>query len=299
MNRQTHFCRSLFAVLSGVAVAVLSAAPAEAQNLFNNGEFSSGFTGWTQRNTSNGVGSPGFVWSFQTNPNLPASSAARFVVGQQVYQIGVRAGVELVQYPNLQNGATYEVTYDWAAVAHPQYINGEGGIFEILVDGQSIAYDHVGIIASGTTVRRSLTVQFTAQSGGAHEVGARISRPHTVDQYSPTQYVDNFSLTQVGGAPLTLRVSGTCPGMASFTITGATPSGYVGVVTSSSTGRFIIPSRMTCAGTQLNLSPNGIYLLFTARADANGYLSRNGTIDAQHCGWVYQAVDAATCRVSQ
>lgn len=295
-----HRVSSLFVAMAA-AIAVMGglARPAQAQNLFTNGEFSSGFTGWTQRTTANGVGLPGYVWNFQTNLNLPASPAARYVVGQRVYYIGQREGVELVQYPNLQNGATYEVTYDWAAVAHPQYINGEGGIFEVLVDGQSIAYDHVGIIASGTTVRRSLTVQFTAQSGGAHEVGARISRPHTVDQYSPTQYVDNFSLTQVGGAPLTLRVSGSCPGMASFTITGATPNGYVGVVTSSSSGRFVIPNRMTCAGTQLNLSPNGIYLLFTARADGNGYLSRNGTIDAQHCGWVYQAVDASTCRVSQ
>lgn len=286
-------------VASALALVGAAASSSLAQNLFTNGEFASGFTGWTQRNTANGLGSPGSIVNFQTNQGQPASPAARYVVGQRVYYIGQAEGVELVQQPSLVSGGTYEITCDWAAVSHPQYINGEGGIFEILVDGQSIAYDRVGIIPSNTTVRGTLTVQFTAQRNGAHEIGARISRPHTIDPYSPTQYVDHFSLTSIGRRALTLTRTGSCPGTINFTVNGATPFGYVGVVTAPSVGVFIIPGHMTCAGTQLNLSPSGIRLLFTAPADGSGVMSRNGYIGSGACGWVYQAIDATTCRVSQ
>lgn len=295
INRYWHKC---FSVVGTIALVAMASGSAQGQNLFTNGDFSSGFFGWTQRTTANGVGLPGFVVNFQTNLSLPVSPAARYVVGQRVYRIGQREGVELVQYPNLLSGDTYSITYDWAAVSHPQFINGEGGIFEILVDGQSIAYDSVGIIPSNTTIRRTLTIQFTAQRTGVHEVGARISRPHTVDAVSPTQYVDNFSMTQVGSRRLTLVVSGPCPGTRSFVVSGATARGSVGLITARSTGSFVIPGHMTCGGTQLNLSPSGIQLLTTARADANGTVTILGQINSSACSWAYQAIDASTCRTS-
>lgn len=292
-----HFAwRALFAAVAAVAAAV--AAPAQAQNLFSNGDFSSGFTGWTQRNTSNGVGAPGSIVNFQTNPNLPASPAARFIVGQQVYRIGQREGVELVQYVDLQSGSSYQIAFDWAAQADPLYINGEGGIFEILVDGQSIAYDAVGIIGAGSLVRRSLSAQFTALRNGVHEVGARISRPHTVDPVSPRQYVDNFSMSSTGQRALRLVISGPCPGPMTFDISGATPSGLVGLLWARSAGSFVIPQGRTCAGTQLRLSGQGIQIVATPRADPSGNVRLVANISSGMCLGAWQAIDATTCRTS-
>lgn len=290
--------RSLLAALGAMASIASSAAPARAQNLFSNGDFSSGFTGWTQRNTSNGVGSPGFIVGFQTNPGLPVSPAARHVVGQQVYRIGQREGVELVQYLNLQSGCSYQASFDWAAQADPLYHNGEGGIFEILVDGQSIAYDAVGIIGAGSLVRRSLSVQFAVQRNGAHEVGARISRPHIVDPVSPRQYVDNFSMSSTGQRALRLALSGTCPGTVAFDISGATPSGIVGLLWARSAGTFVIPQGRTCAGTQLRLSGQGIQIFGTPRADPTGNLRFLANVSSGVCSGAWQAIDATSCRTS-
>ncbi len=100
---------------------------------------------------------------------------------------------------------------------------------------------------------------------------------------------------EVWGTPL-LDVTGTCPGVMTLTITGATPASDVFIVSGDRQGTTAIPSG-PCAGTELGLA-DGLVVRATRTADGTGVVSLSPDVPALACrAWV-QVLDVATCTVS-
>lgn len=95
-----------------------------------------------------------------------------------------------------------------------------------------------------------------------------------------------------------LTISGPCPGPMTLEISGATPRGTVALLASARGGTYTIPSG-PCAGTALDIQPPfapGTPLLL--RADLRGVVRLSRVAPGAACGLWAQAVDVATCRVS-
>ena len=98
-----------------------------------------------------------------------------------------------------------------------------------------------------------------------------------------------------GGSPassITMSVSGTCPGVITLDILGATPFSRVGIAYSTTTGSFTVPSG-PCTGTVLGLDSPSI--LIALNTDASGDASISGTVSSGACGLFLQAVDLLPC----
>ena len=98
-----------------------------------------------------------------------------------------------------------------------------------------------------------------------------------------------------GGSGPTLTASGSCPGIATMTVTGATPGASVQIWASKRSGSTTIASG-TCSGTMLNLAKARV--LTTATADANGNATAQVTLNSKRCGQLLQAVDLGNCAIS-
>lgn len=185
----------LLVVLLFVASAGLGR---DAKADFTNGNFETGnFTGWTITPTTNGQSPTQTVllWDIDFGGPLPTSFVGRFSVGQVTFQSGVPAGIELTQSLNLMAGVTYTIGFDWSA--HRDTTTGgnaQGGIFDLIVNGNSIANAQAGSTSSTSPKWGNLTTTYTATFTGAHTIGARITRPFTVPA-DLWQSVDNFTLS--------------------------------------------------------------------------------------------------------
>ncbi|MAE70871.1 MAG: hypothetical protein CME06_10430 [Gemmatimonadetes bacterium] len=96
-------------------------------------------------------------------------------------------------------------------------------------------------------------------------------------------------------APLTLAVSGSCPGTVTGTVGGATPGGQVGFLFARITGSANVPCGMQCGGRQLGLGPR-VRLVAIGTADANGDVIATGIAPVLACGGYLQAIDLSSCR---
>lgn len=96
---------------------------------------------------------------------------------------------------------------------------------------------------------------------------------------------------------LQLTVSGMCPGQVQVRWSNGVPHGTIAVVASSSIGTFTIPGG-PCAGTAIDLGPQGLQLVFTATSDANGAGSRSAVVGSNACGRFMQLIERDTCDVS-
>lgn len=99
-----------------------------------------------------------------------------------------------------------------------------------------------------------------------------------------------------GGGGVSLAYRGPCPGPVTAAVSGATPGGTVGLIYSSNTGSFTIPSGI-CAGTVTGLAAP-VTLFGTATADGSGNATFSGTAPQVACGLYIQAIDASTCGTS-
>ncbi|HMO13277.1 MAG TPA: PEP-CTERM sorting domain-containing protein [Pirellulaceae bacterium] len=171
-----------------------------AQADFVNGGFESGdFTGWTITPTANGQTNVQTVvlWDIDWGGPLPPSLVGRFQVGQQVFQSGVPAGIELTQSLVLSAGVEYTFSFDWSAHrATTASANTQGGIFDLIVNGNVLASAAAGPTSSTTQNFGNISVAFTPLVSGNYDVGARITRPFTVPA-DLFQSVDNFSATAI------------------------------------------------------------------------------------------------------
>ena len=95
---------------------------------------------------------------------------------------------------------------------------------------------------------------------------------------------------------LVLSLSGSCPGTIVADVSGATAGGVVGLVYSPTTGSFVIPGGLACAGTTLGLGAPA-RLIQTATSVA-GTVTFSGTAPAASCSGFLQAVDGSSCRTS-
>ena len=185
-------------LLAGLfTVALLPAAQAQ----FTNGNFETGtLAGWTVTPTANGRTALQQVVQFDVDGpgGLGTNFGAQFSVGQVVFTSGVPAGIELTQLLNLSSGVQYTFDFDWAATRTTTSTNAQGGIFDLIVGGTSLANAAAGSTSLTAPRYGHLTAMFTPTSSGAYAVGARIQRPFTVpSDNSLLQTVDNFTMSPV------------------------------------------------------------------------------------------------------
>lgn len=131
-------------------------------------------------------------------------------------------------------------------------------------------------------------IQIYAENGGIEGSG------YFVDSFINLDVITNGG----GGDPLTLEVSGECPGMTSFVVSNASPGGNVAVLYANGTGEFVIPGG-PCAGTQLGLN-GSVKIGLLSRAGEDGIVGWLRNVPAGACGrfWV-QAIDAQSCETSE
>jgi Tol biopolymer transport system component len=91
-----------------------------------------------------------------------------------------------------------------------------------------------------------------------------------------------------------LARAGSCPGPIRLTITNAAQHGWVALLFGTA-GSFVKPG-MPCQGLTLGVSSPSLHRYL--RANASGKVVFTSNVSAAHCGVTLQAVDVATCRVS-
>ncbi len=289
---------------SGLVAAALLGGGGAAWGQFNNGNFETGdLSGWTVRNTPNGVGAPGTTEQYDIDGPGPKTTswAAKFAVGQATFQSGVQEGVEIVQTLNLVSGVTYTISYSWATRRDSGVQNAAGGRFHVIIDGNIIGtpFDS-GAIGGGAGCCKygDYSVQYTATATGPHEIGARITRPF-LSPGDVFQYVDDFNIDPPTGGGPTIRVTGQCPGRVTVAWSDATASRPMGILFSSSTGSFVIPGGV-CAGTQTGLSGSGLQVVFTGNTGPNGSGQVSANAGTPACRKYLQMVvaDGSPCSTS-
>lgn len=182
------------AIVLAAIVALCSVA--SGQNLFQNPGFETGnFTGWTVKPTVNGTSNPPetvVMYDIDGPGPLPDSLAARFAVGQVTFQSGVPAGMELTQSLALTGGQQYQIDFDLSTERKSATGNASGGIFDLIVNGNSIAQWDSGSIGGTNPWNKyfHMTANFTPATSGNYDIGLRIQRPYTTPG-DVFQYVDN------------------------------------------------------------------------------------------------------------
>lgn len=159
---------------------------------------------------------------------------------------------------------------------------------QVIVGGRDASAIFVLDAATGALVR-----SFGAQDGSNNCQGLADSSSGNVWHTSwNSGDVFEVDLGNAGGG-LTLAVSGTCPGLMSIDISGATPNDQVMLVYGSA-GSFTVPGG-PCAGLVLGIaSPT---LGAALPTDASGNASLSPTVGAG-CGLTLQAVDLNACAAS-
>lgn len=194
-------------VFGGAALATVAAANAQ---IFVNGNFESGnLSAWNIVNTTNGQSTVQTAVQYDIDgPGTRATNwAAKFSVGQVSFNPGVPAGIELTQSLTLTAGLQYYFDFDWSVMRDINTNNAEGGIFSLIVNGNSIASQAAGGTTGTTPLYGHVTGIFTPTSTGSYVVGARIARPFTPGG-SLHQYVDNFATTVAVPEPATMAALG-------------------------------------------------------------------------------------------
>jgi len=104
---------------------------------------------------------------------------------------------------------------------------------------------------------------------------------------------DNWDLGDGASGP-TLAITGACPGLMTFDVTGGTAFGGIALAYGPA-GSFTIGGG-SCAGTMIDISGPTLAGIFGA--DLNGDLNFSATIPGGACGLTVQAVDLGSCGVS-
>ncbi len=143
------------------------------------------------------------------------------------------------------------------------------------------------------------TFQLEASGAGAYDVAAgeltgNNAPDLAVSAKSASQLVVHLNRTTDLGFQL---LSGTCPGIMDFEITGATPSGRVVVILGNDCLCSVVPPGNACEGTVLGVA-NNLMVFRTIQVDANGELLWSGFVGPGCCGECIQIMDLTTCRVS-
>jgi len=133
--------------------------------------------------------------------------------------------------------------------------------------------------------------QVTTDSGPQSAAeGADFSLPLSLE------CVDSVSSSVVAASSqsLTLEITGVCPDFG-VVLTGAEPNANITILASDAEGSFVKP-QPPCEGLDLGLETPG--LVTTVMANANGNLLLTPNVGGDVCGRFVQAVETATCSVS-
>ena len=168
-------------------------------NLFANGDFETGdLSGWTQFTTPLGtLAGPAYpkVVSFDTDGNGTPTMSAQFSVGHTKGGTKSWEGGGIYQSVDLAGG-DYQFSANIAvADSGSKYGNGQGGKFELLVDGVVVDTIDFGLI-NANSVKRSLLAALPGLAQGPHEVRIRITRP-VMPGSTLSQYLDNVVLSEI------------------------------------------------------------------------------------------------------
>ena len=176
------------------AALFLAPGPAVCGNLLTNGSFQSGtLAGWTVFTTPDGSLGRGLpvVTLFNVTGRGPAD-AAEFNVGELNGITKYFAGGGLYQ-DFTTTGGTFDLSYDFAAEGG-SVGNAVGGFFSLLLNGNPLTADGVGVIHPGQIVRGSLNTDLTL-AAGTYQFEILITRPYGNDSITPFQYVTGASVS--------------------------------------------------------------------------------------------------------
>lgn len=95
-----------------------------------------------------------------------------------------------------------------------------------------------------------------------------------------------------------LTISGPCPGVMTFEVTGGTPFTRFAFLHSANTGSWVIPSLQPCAGTVTGLAAT-VVLGGVTEGDASGEATVTAFVPGGYCGARYvQVLDALSCTLT-
>ncbi|HEV2320547.1 MAG TPA: hypothetical protein VGV18_12400 [Verrucomicrobiae bacterium] len=161
-----------------------------------NGNFATGdFTGWTLFNTPNGGTSVSQVVPFDiTGAGVPVN-CAEFEVGETSGGIGgggLGQGAGIYQDVTLGSGPL-NISLDIAATSEGN--NADGGTFELLLNGATVASDPLGGIGAGQTIRSTLNYSGSI-SAGTYQVAIEMLRGYGTEYpNTPYQYLSSIELS--------------------------------------------------------------------------------------------------------
>ncbi|MDE3099839.1 MAG: hypothetical protein KGJ88_10225 [Verrucomicrobiota bacterium] len=175
-----------------------------AQLLINGGFESGNFAGWTLFNTVGSETCYGLeeggtvvtqVVSFDTAGAGAPSNSAEFEVGETSGIIGgggLGQGAGIYQDVTLEAG---EVNISLAIGATSSGENYDAGTFELLLDGNVLACNELGMISAGQTIRSTLGYRGDV-TAGMHQFAIDMRRGYGTDSSTPFQYLANIQMSE-------------------------------------------------------------------------------------------------------
>jgi hypothetical protein len=195
--------RLIFRFAYAGIVAGVALVPTANAAIITNGDFATGdFTGWTLFTTSNGSPGPSgsglpAVTSFNVT-GAGAQNAATFQVGEVAFN-GTQQGGGITQTVTLPGGPI-SFFADIASLGIAG-VNGEGGVFNVLLDGITEDTLDIGTIDSGAVIRDTLSFA-TTEGAGAHTLEILITRPFlNATGVTPEQFITNIAISAVAAVP--------------------------------------------------------------------------------------------------
>ena len=171
-----------------------------------NGDFQTGdFTGWTFFTTSQGgLGQPTVVLFDTANIGTPSLSA-RFEAGQTNGVVtGAKYGGGIFQNVTLGPGQL-NISLDIAASSPG--VNGDGGTFELLLDGSVVASHSFASMAPNQPQWSTLSYSGSV-TAGVHDIEVELLRGSFLQiGETPYQYLDNIQLSGTAVVPEPSTVS--------------------------------------------------------------------------------------------
>ena len=195
MNKRFFWTCALLLGLISVGSRSVDAAPIA----LTNGDFEAASVplGWTFFTTPNGSPGPCCLpdaTPFDVDGDTVVSLAARFQVGQVVFEDGIPAGGGILQ--NFVSGAgPLLLSADIASRETRGLINNAGGAISLILDGVTVASHDFGSIAGGTTERAILSA-IVPVTAGSHEIRFLVTRPFLAGAFglNPWQFIDDVVL---------------------------------------------------------------------------------------------------------
>lgn len=186
-------------------------------------------------------------------------------------------------------GATI-ATFDTAAVGCTRNagVAFDSANDQVIVGGRDQSAVFVMDAATGALVR-----SFGAVDGSNNPQGLADSSSGNIWQSSWNSGTMSELDLGNGGAPV-LTVSGSCPGVMSISLSGATAGGSVAFVFGTA-GSFTIPGG-SCAGLVIDVASPTVAGFISA--DGSGNITLSPSISGGLCGSTIQAVDLASCTAS-